>query len=151
MQSSFLKHAVLAFSAPLVAQRPSATRHPDAARWLSFDRYLEHLARVLGLTESQKEQAITIFRNARKSSQPVHQELRQNRELLTAAAKSASELDIQRLATEQGRLFGQLVAIRARASAKFYQTLTPEQRVKYDQMREQSRQKVYSGERENRS
>ena len=151
MRCSFLTQgAVIAFAAtPVFAQTTNADRQPDTARWLSFDRHLEHLTDVLGLTDSQKEQAIAIFKDARKSSQPLHEELRLNRERLKAAAKMASEPDIQRLATEQGRLWGQLVAIRTRASAKFYQTLTPEQRVKYDQMREQSRQKVYSGEREN--
>ena len=151
MRSSFLRQGVLIVVAvtTVFAQTTNPNRQPDTARWLSFDRHLEHLSNVLGLTDSQKEQAIAIFKDARKSSQPLHQELRLNRERLTAAAKLASEPDIQRLATEQGRLWGQLLAIRTRASAKFYQALTPEQRVKYDQMREQSRQKVYSGERDN--
>jgi Spy/CpxP family protein refolding chaperone len=151
MRIPFLKPgAAAALAATQVfARTPSATRQPDAARWLSFDRQLEHVAHVLGLTDSQKEQARVILRNARESSQPLQQELRQNRERLTAAAKSASEPDIQRLATEQGRLLGQLVAIRTRALAKFYQTLSPEQRVKCDELRQQSRRKFYPRERKN--
>jgi len=151
MRSSLLKHgAVVALAATVVlAQTPGATRQPGAARGLGFDRHLEHVAQILGLTDSQKEQARVIFRNARESSQPIQEELMRNRDRLTLAAKSASEPDIQSLATEQGRLLGQLVAIRTRASAKFYQTLTPEQRVKYDQMREESRQKFHAGERQN--
>jgi Spy/CpxP family protein refolding chaperone len=151
MQCSFVRHAaVLTLAAPVIfAQATSASPQREVAGRPDFNRHLEHLAQVLALTDSQKEQARVIFRNARESSQPVQQELKQNRDRLTAAAKSASETDIQSLATEQGRLLGQLVAIRTRASSKFYQILTPEQRVKYDQMRQQSRQKFHSGERDN--
>lgn len=100
----------------------------------ALNRHLEHIAQIIGLTDPQREQARTIFRDAWNSSKPVRQELRLNRERLRAAEKLAVDADIQGLANEQGRLMGQLVAIHTRASAKFYQILTPEQRVKYDQM-----------------
>jgi Spy/CpxP family protein refolding chaperone len=140
MRISFPNHgaATPLAATQVFAKTQSAIRQPGDARCLSFDRQLEHVAHVLGLTDSQKEQARVIFRNAREFSQPVQQELRQNRERLTAAAMSASEPDIQRLASEHGRLLGQLAAIHTRASAKFYQTLTSEQLVKYDHMRQQS-------------
>ena len=111
---------------------------------------LEHIAQALNLTDSQKGQARTIFQQARQSAEPVRQELKQNRETLAAAAKAGkSESDIQNLANERGRLLGKLVAIRTVASAKFYQILTPQQRVKADQMHEQFRQRARSGERKN--
>jgi Spy/CpxP family protein refolding chaperone len=104
---------------------------------------VDHVAQVLNLTESQKEQARTIFAQVRQSAQPVREELRQNRGKLMAAAKVANnESEIQKLAMEQGRLMGKLIAIRTEGSAKFYQILTPEQRVKADQMHEQFRQRV---------
>jgi Spy/CpxP family protein refolding chaperone len=151
MISSVLKPAavIVLAAAVIVAQGPSANRLPGSMGRRGFSGHVEHLAQVLDLTDPQIEQARSIFRNAWESSQPVRQELRQNRERLTAAAKLASDPDIQRLAIEQGRLLGQLVAIRTRASAKFYQILTPEQRVKYDQMPQQTRQKFHSGERNN--
>jgi Spy/CpxP family protein refolding chaperone len=106
---------------------------------------VDHVAQVLNLTEPQKEQARTIFEQMRQSAQPVRQELKQNREKLMAAAKVANnESAIQKLAMEQGRLMGKLIAIRTEGSAKFYQVLTPEQRVKSDQMHEQWRQKMRS-------
>jgi Spy/CpxP family protein refolding chaperone len=101
------------------------------------------MAQALGLTASQKEQARMIFQHARQSAQPIQQEVRQNRENLLAAAKAGkSEGDIEKLADDQGRLLGKLIAIRTEATAKFYQMLTPEQRIKADQMDEQFRQKV---------
>ena len=88
-----------------------------------------------------------IFQNVQQSAQPIRQELKQNREKLSAAAKASnSEGDIQKLAAEQGRLLGKLIAIRTEGSAKFYQVLTPEQRAKADQMHRQFRQKVRSEE-----
>ena len=130
---------------PTVDSRPGAVHAQEGRRgfmWGHMD--LDHVAQVLNLTDSQKEQARTIFQQARQSAEPIRQELRQNREKLSAAAKvSNSEGDIQKLANEQGRLLGKLIAIRTEASAKFYQMLTPEQRVKADQMHEQFRQRMH--------
>jgi Spy/CpxP family protein refolding chaperone len=126
--------------APSTQEAPNT---PEASR--SVTAHLEHMAQALNLTASQREQARMIFEHARQSAQPILPELRQNRMKLTAAAKAnASESDIQKLADDQGRLLGQMVAIRTEASAKFYQLLTPEQRVKADQMREQARQRMRS-------
>jgi Spy/CpxP family protein refolding chaperone len=106
---------------------------------------LDRLTQSLNLTDSQKQRARAIFESARQSAQPIRQELKANRDKLRAAAKvSNGEGDIQRLATEQGRLLGKLIAIRTQASANFYQMLTPEQRVKADQMHEQFREKMRS-------
>jgi len=151
MTHSILKPAaVISLAAGLiVAQGPSAKRLPGSTGGRGFNGHVEHLAQALNLTDSQKEQARTIFRNARESSQPIQEELKRNRDRLTLAAKSASETDIQSLAIEQGRLLGQLVAIRTRASSKFYQILTPEQRIKYDEERQQARQKFHPGEHDN--
>ena len=117
------------------AQNHPMRAHPD----------VEHLSQVLNLTDTQKEQVRKIFQQARQSAQPIREELKQGREKLTAAAKAGnSESEIQRLAAEQGRLLGKLIAIRTEAHSKFYQLLTPEQRVKCDQMREQFRQRMRS-------
>jgi len=145
--------AIAAFAAGIVfAQTPTGESRPGAAHaeeggrgfmWGHMD--LDHVAQVLNLTDSQKAQARTIFERAQQSAQPIRQELKQNREMLTAAAKvSNSEVDIQKLANDQGRLLGKLIAIRTEASAKFYQLLTPEQRVKADQMHEEFKQRIRS-------
>jgi periplasmic protein CpxP/Spy len=156
MRYPLMKYAAVATLATgiLFAQAPAGDLQPgvstqqgrrDFMRW-----NLEHIAQALNLTDSQKEQARTIFQQARQSAEPVRQELKQNHETLAAAAKAGkSESDIQNLANERGRLLGKLVAIRTVASARFYQILTPQQRVKADQMHEQFRQRVRSGERKN--
>ena len=154
MRYSFMKFVAAAtFAGGLVfAQNPTGNSQPEAPytqegrrgfMWSHMD--LDHVTQVLNLTDSQKEQARTIFQRARQSAQPIREELKQNREKLMATAKvSNSEGDIQKLAVEQGRLLGKLIAIRAESSAKFYQLLTPEQRVKADQMHERFKQRVRS-------
>lgn len=113
-------------------------------------RHMERIAATLNLSDSQKQQERAIFREARQSAHPVREELKKNGEALRVAAKAnQSEAEIQRLSAEQGRLMGQLVAIRTEASAKFYQMLTPEQRVKADQMHAQFRQRRNAAERNN--
>ena len=156
MRYPFMKYAAAATLAAgiVFAQAPTGNSQPGASTQRGrggFKRWnLEHIAQALNLTDSQKEQARTIFQQARQSAEPVRQELRKNHETLAAAAKAGkSESDIQNLANERGRLLGKLVAIRTVASAKFYQMLTPEQRVKADQMHEQFRQRARSGERKN--
>jgi Spy/CpxP family protein refolding chaperone len=156
MRYPFMKHAAVATLAVgiVFAQAPTSNLQRGASTQQGrsgFMRWnLEHIAQALNLSDSQKEQARTIFQQARQSAEPVRQELKQNHETLAAAAKAGkSESDIQNLANERGRLLGKLVAIRTVASAKFYQMLTPEQRVKADQMHEQFRQRVRSGERKN--
>jgi len=113
-------------------------------------RHLERIAQALNLTDSQKQQARAIFRQARESARPVRQELKQNREALTAAAKvNKGEAEIQKLSAEQGRLCGHLVEIRTEGSARFYQMLTPEQKAKADQMHTQFRQRPRSAGQQN--
>jgi|SRR5581483_3428839 len=142
MQKSWIICTVITLAAMIAfAQTPSGNPPAGPAdtqqKRLGLTRHLEHLAQVLGLSDSQKEQAGMIFQQARESGQPIREELTRNRARLTAATKEgASDVDIQRLANEQGRLMGRLVAIRAQASSRFYRILTSEQRVKAEQMHE---------------
>lgn len=157
MTHPFFKYAAtMALAAGMVfAQAPTTNPQPAPpqarpGRHGFVRRPLAHIAQALNLTDSQKQQARTIFQQARQSAQPIRQELKQNREALASAAKNGqNEADIQKLSTEQGRLLGHLVAIRTEASAKFYQMLTPEQRAKADQMHEQFRQRRHSEARKN--
>jgi Spy/CpxP family protein refolding chaperone len=154
MRYSLMKYASIAtFAAGIVfAQTPTGASRPGAGypeegrngfMWGHMN--LDHVAQALNLTDSQKGQARMIFERARQVAQPIRQELKANREKLMAAAKvSNSEAEIQKLANDQGGLLGKLIAIRTEADAKFYQLLTPEQRVKADQMREQFKQRVRS-------
>ena len=83
----------------------------------------------LNLTQDQKTQAHSIFQDAQQSARPVMEQLRSARQSLAAAVKNnAPSAEIDRLANQQGTLMAQLSAMHAKAFAKFYALLTPEQR-----------------------
>jgi periplasmic protein CpxP/Spy len=115
------------------AQHKSATRQEWAQR--RFDK----MASNLNLTDAQKTQAQAFMKEARESAKQLAPQLKQNRLALAEAVKADKTGDIERLSAEKGRLMGKMTAIHSEAFAKLYQTLTPEQRVKADQMREHSR------------
>ena len=103
-------------------------------------QHLANISQKLNLTSEQQQEMQTIFRQARESAKPVREQLRTNRQALAAAIKADRSSDIRQLATARGSLVGQMTAIYGQARAKFYQTLTPEQRAKADQMHQEFRQ-----------
>jgi Spy/CpxP family protein refolding chaperone len=105
-------------------------------------RFHERMMQALNLTDAQKQQAKSIFQQARQNAQPVVQQMKQNREALAAAVKANDTAQMQSLSAQQGKLRGQLLAIRSQAMAKFYSTLTPDQRAKADQMHARIRQRM---------
>ena len=108
--------------------RPGAVHRPFA------QRMHQRMMQALNLTPVQREQAKSIFQQARQSAQPFTQQLRQNREAMAVAVKANDPAKIQQLATQRGHLEGQAIAIRTEAMAKFYAGLSPDQRAKADQM-----------------
>jgi Spy/CpxP family protein refolding chaperone len=100
-------------------------------------RHLNFLSTFLELTETQKQQATTIFESAAKAAQTLHPLLQQAQTALHDAAKAnASPTQIDALAADAGKLMGQMRAIHVKAFAAFYQILTPVQREKFDKMHE---------------
>jgi len=100
-------------------------------------RRVDFLAGYLGLSDSQKTQAKAIFDASEQAAQTALGQLASARDALRLAVidnKPDAELD--RLAAAVGTVEGQLAAIHAKASAKFYALLTPEQKQKYDQLGE---------------
>jgi Spy/CpxP family protein refolding chaperone len=91
----------------------------------------------LNLTDAQKAQAKAIFQQAKQNAQPLKAQLKQNREALAAAVKANDVAQIHSLSLQRGNLEGQMLGIRSEAQAKFYAGLTPDQRAKADQMRQQ--------------
>jgi Spy/CpxP family protein refolding chaperone len=94
----------------------------------------QRMMAALNLTPDQKTMAKSIFGQAREASKPVRMEMRQNREAMAAAIKADNRAQISKLAAERGNLTAKLATNRADAMAKFYQTLTPTQRAKADEM-----------------
>jgi Spy/CpxP family protein refolding chaperone len=123
--------------APTPSQPQAQSRSAKRQEWAQ--RRFDRMATYLNLTDAQKTQAKSFFQEARTSAKALAPELKQNREALKAAVKADNKADIERLSAEQGRLMGKMMAIHSEAFAKVYQTLTPDQRAKADQMKEHFR------------
>jgi Spy/CpxP family protein refolding chaperone len=96
---------------------------------------IDRLATLLSLTDSQKQQATTIFDTAYKATEAQRTLLTQAQQALMTAAKAnqaASEID--KLAANVGSLVAGIRATGAKAFAVFWQILTLEQRTKLDQL-----------------
>ncbi len=111
--------------------KPQAQNGPRTERRAMARR---HRFQALNLTDAQKQQAKAIFQQARQSAQPMVQQLKQDREAMHAAVKANDAAKIRQLSATEGKLRGEIMAVRENAMAKFYQTLTPEQRAKADHM-----------------
>jgi protein CpxP len=86
----------------------------------------------LGLTDQQQTQAKAIFSSAHESAQPLRQQLKEVRTELRAAIQAGQP--VNDLAANQGKLRGQLVAIRANAAEQFRGLLTPAQLQKLQEL-----------------
>jgi len=131
--------------APVTNPETQPTHRQGAAR----GNARRHMFQALNLTDVQKQQARSIFAEARKSTAPLRQQLQQNRQAYRAAVKSNDQGQIATLSKSSGELRGQLKAARTQTMAQFFQILTPEQRAKAEKM--QVRMQQRSGHHAHRS
>jgi len=127
------------------AQTPAAPSQQSGAAKARVNRRAAAHARMmqeLNLTDAQKAQSKALFRASREKSKPYMQQLRQERQEMTAAVKAGDTARIRELAAKQGKTRGELTAIRSETMAKFYSSLTPEQRTKADQIHAQMKQRA---------
>jgi Spy/CpxP family protein refolding chaperone len=108
------------------AQAPqgAAAGHPhrmEARREMRRKMMIGHLGR----TDQQQTQAKAVFSSARDSAQPLRQQLKQVRADMRAAIQAGQP--VGDLAANEGKLHGQLVAIRANAAEQFRGLLNPVQ------------------------
>jgi len=94
--------------APASGTQPAPEKAPFAHPMFGHEQMMKNL----DLTPAQKQQADTIFGNAREKARPIRQEIQQNREALHAAMKANNTAQIERLSTQQGNLMGKALAIR---------------------------------------
>lgn len=105
---------------------------PDPAMMIQMR--VAFLTSVLGLSDSQKTQATSIFTSAQTSAQAIHSSLQTAMQTLSDAVKKNDGATIDQASATLGTLHGQLTAINAKANAAFYAILTADQQTKYDSM-----------------
>ena len=96
---------------------------------------IDFLAGALSLTDAQKQQATAIFDAASQAAETLRGELSTaHNNLRTAVKSNSSDTQLDTLAAAVGTIEGRLVAVNAKAQAKFYALLTAEQKTKYDEL-----------------
>ena len=106
----------------------------------------------LNLTDEQKTQIQGIFKAQRESSQALREQLRSKHQALRAASTAATydEAAVRAAAQDLARVQAELTVARAKAHNEVLQVLTPEQRTKLNELRQQ-RQGRFNRRHERRS
>ncbi len=94
---------------------------------------MQRLSKRLNLTADQQQQAKAIFQQARQQRMALAPKLKDEHQAMSAAVKSDNEQQIDQILQNNASLNAQARAIHAKAMAKFYQILTPEQKAQFDQ------------------
>ena len=134
MRTPLLKvTAVLALaSAFAMAQQGN---QPDAGKMAQH--HLNFLTKQLSLTPQQQQQASTIFSEAATNAKATHDQMRAAHDSLKAAIQKNDSAGIEQAANTIGNLTTQMITAHSKAQAAFYQTLTPDQQAKMNQMESQ--------------
>jgi Skp family chaperone for outer membrane proteins len=107
---------------------------PTAAEMV--ERRVEMLTARLTLDAAQQAQAKTIFTDENTAATALRTKIEAAQDVLQDAVKgSASESQIDQLAATVGTLHGQMLAVHAKAQAKFRAILNATQKEKLDTMR----------------
>jgi len=131
MRTTLLKiAAVLAVMSVLVAAQHR--QPPDPAQMVQ--RHIDHLTRELSLTPQQQQQATTLLTQVVNNQKTIHEQMRTAHQNLLLAIKNNDTAAIDQNTNAIGNLTSQQLASHAKAMATFYQTLTPEQQTKFQDM-----------------
>jgi Spy/CpxP family protein refolding chaperone len=111
----------------LMAQ--SGPKPPEPATMVQHR--VEFLTNMLNLSQSQQNQATTIFTSAEQSVVATMQSMHAAHQTLDTAVKTNDGAAIDQAATTIGNLTAQLTATHAKAEAAFYQILNSDQQNKF--------------------
>jgi Spy/CpxP family protein refolding chaperone len=105
---------------------------PDPAKMAQ--RHLDFLTKQLSLTPQQQQQASSIFSEAASNAKATHDQMRTAHDSLKAAIQKNDSAGIEQAANTIGNLTTQMISSHAKAQAAFYQTLTPDQQTKMNEL-----------------
>jgi Spy/CpxP family protein refolding chaperone len=129
--------AVAAGLASAVAQITHSGRHGRHSDWM-----LQRMAAKLNLTDAQQAQIKNILQAEKAKTEPLRQQLRQNRMAQTGNTTGAfDEAQVRAFADKQARLKSDLMVERERAKSQMFAVLTPDQRQKAITLMQERRQR----------
>lgn len=105
---------------------------PDPAKMAQH--HIDFLTKQLSLTAQQQQQAATIFSGVANNAKTTHEQMRAAHESLKTAIQKNDTAGIEQAANTLGALTTQMTVAHAKAQAAFYQTLTPEQQTKMNDL-----------------
>lgn len=119
---------------PRIAQGPHAEKGGGPDR---ESRHLQVMQR-LGLTPEQSEKMRTVMQQGKSQSRELHQQLQSKRQAFMRYIQTADaqEAQAQRLHNEMNELQHRLGELRVKTWFQMRQLLTPEQRQKLEQLRQ---------------
>jgi len=125
----------------LLAQGPGQNfhrgfRHHDG--WM-----LQHMTKELNLTTDQQTQIKSIMQAQKSKTQPLMQQMRQNRQAESAnITGNFDENQARTFANKQSQIMSDLIVEQERTKSQIYAVLTPEQRQKAQQLMQQRQQRM---------
>jgi Spy/CpxP family protein refolding chaperone len=105
---------------------------PDPAKMAQH--HIDFLTKQLSLTPQQQQQATTIFGEIANNAKATHDQMRTAHGNLKAAIQKNDTAGIEQAANTIGSLNTQMILAHAKAQAAFYQTLTPDQQTKMNEL-----------------
>ena len=132
MRTTLLKVTTAVLALASVFAMAQQSNPPDSGKMAQH--HLDFLTKQLSLTPQQQQQASTIFSEAANNAKATHDQMRAAHDSLKAAIQKNDNAGIEQAANTIGSLTTQMIASHAKAQAAFYQTLTPDQQTKMNEM-----------------
>jgi protein CpxP len=118
-------------AAAMSAQTTAPANTPEHHR--NPQMMMQKLTSDLNLTADQQAKARAIFDQSRQQRKALAPKLREERGAVLNAIKTDNTRQIDRVIQENSQINAQAREIHAKAMAKFYAMLTPDQKAKMDQ------------------
>ena len=122
--------ALIAAVAVTLSAHAQTERTPPSPAEMAQHEVLRYTT-LLSLTSEQEATATTLFTEEATTAQPLRTSERASHKALETAIKAGDMAAIQSTATTLGTVSGELTAVRALTEAKFYATLTADQKTKF--------------------
>ena len=97
---------------------------------------MEHMARALGLTEDQKTQIKGLMDGIQAAEEARHQKMEELHKQLEAVTANGQfdEAKVREIANQQAQIHAEQIVEHERMKSKVFSILTPEQRIKAEEM-----------------
>jgi periplasmic protein CpxP/Spy len=103
---------------------------------------IDHIARELNLTEAQKAQMKALIEAGQAAVAPFHQKMEEVHKQLEQATENGQfdEAQVRSLANQEAQLRAETIVEHERMKSKLFSLLTPEQRVKANELHKRMRE-----------